>query len=202
MRNMTLGAKMTIGGIAFVVIPLIVVGWLAYSRANTGLNELANSRVEVIARDLAAMTQMVLLEELKMAKAMSRDDTVVAAAQKTASEGLENSKAEIAALDAKLTSVMEAIGKDYEGISLADNKGTVVSDGLDGAHKGIKLADRDYFKKAMAGETNIGDVVKSKASGNPVVIIAAPVKGSNGETVGVLAFIMKIDLLVERDCYR
>ena len=71
MRNMTLGAKMTVGGIAFVVIPLIVVGWLAYSRANTGLNSLANSRVEVIARDLAEMTQMVFLGELKMAKAMS-----------------------------------------------------------------------------------------------------------------------------------
>jgi methyl-accepting chemotaxis protein len=197
MRNMTLGAKMTVGGIAFVVIPLVIVGWLAYSQANSGLHNLANSRVEVIARDLAEMTQMVFLGELKMAQAMSQDDTVVAAAEKTAKEGVENSKDEIAALDAKLKGVQEAVGQDYQGIIMINSAGTVVADSQNGTYKGLDLTDRNYFQKAKAGQANIGDLVKSKTTGNPVAIIAAPVKGTDGKVVGVLAFIMKIDFLVE-----
>ena len=47
------------------------------------------------------------------------------------------------------------------------------------------LSDREYIKKAFAGETNISDVLISKVTGEPVVMEAAPIK-SNGTVVGVL----------------
>ena len=198
MRNMTLGTKLTVGGIAFVVIPLIVVGWLAYSRANTGLNNLANSRVEYIARDMADAIQIALNEEMKLALAMSKDPTLIATVEKVGKEGLDKSQAEISALDAKLKGVYDTIGKDYESISVTDANGIVISDGVGGKHKGINTGDRGYFKKAKEGQANIGDAVKSRATGNPVAVIAAPLNGSDGKFYGTLSLIMKIDFLVEK----
>ena len=122
---------------------------------------------------------------------------MVAAAEKTAKEGLENSKEQIAALDAKLTGVQEAVGQDYQAIIMIDSAGIVVADSQGGTYKGLDLTDRNYFQIAKTGKANIGDVVKSKTTGNPVAIIAAPVKGTDGKFVGVLAYIMKIDFLVE-----
>ena len=198
MRNMTLGTKLTIGGIAFVVIPLIIVGWLAYSRANTGLNDLANSRVEYIARDMADLVQTALLEELKMVQALSKDGTFIAAAEKTAKEGPDKAQPEIAASDAKLKGIYDTIGKDYESIIVASAEGVVISDALGGTQKGIKLADRNYFIKAKEGQANLGDAVKSKSTGNPITVVAAPLIGSDGKFVGIVACIVKIDFLVEK----
>lgn len=48
-----------------------------------------------------------------------------------------------------------------------------------------ELGDRDYIKKALNGETNISDVIISKVTNEPVIMIAAPIY--NGNTVaGVL----------------
>ncbi len=46
-------------------------------------------------------------------------------------------------------------------------------------------SDRDYFKKAIAGENNYSDVLISGTSGKPIVVFAVPVK-KNGEIVGTL----------------
>lgn len=49
------------------------------------------------------------------------------------------------------------------------------------------MSDRDYFKKATSEKkTNISDILISKATGNPTVVIATPLFGVNKEVVGVL----------------
>ncbi|MDF2511054.1 MAG: methyl-accepting chemotaxis sensory transducer [Herbinix sp.] len=45
-----------------------------------------------------------------------------------------------------------------------------------------ELGDRDYFQKALKGETNVSDVLISKVTGQPVVIIATPIKDSPDST--------------------
>ena len=47
------------------------------------------------------------------------------------------------------------------------------------------LKDRKYFPKVMAGETSIGELVVSKATGSNTAIVAVPVT-SNGKVVGIL----------------
>ncbi|HHY72620.1 MAG TPA: HAMP domain-containing protein [Bacillus bacterium] len=51
---------------------------------------------------------------------------------------------------------------------------------------GSNYADRTYIQKALKGEANFSDVLVSKATGNPIVVIATPVT-KDGEIVGVLA---------------
>lgn len=50
------------------------------------------------------------------------------------------------------------------------------------------VADRDYFKSTYnQGETVISDVIISKTTGKPAVVIATPVRHSTGNIIGVIA---------------
>ena len=65
----------------------------------------------------------------------------------------------------------------YETLSLVDREGRlVVSDaGSAERNRGISIADRDYFRKAMSGEIAVSKTVESRATGRPVIVLAAPV---------------------------
>lgn len=68
-----------------------------------------------------------------------------------------------------------------------DTIGYILPDGSYINSSGAKgsLADRDYFKKAIKGETVISDPIISRSTGHPVAVVAAPVK-ANGQVVAVL----------------
>ncbi|WP_320043372.1 methyl-accepting chemotaxis protein [uncultured Desulfobacter sp.] len=73
----------------------------------------------------------------------------------------------------------------YEGISIADGTGEIISGSPTSIIGKINVGKRGYFKSAMAGQTQISNVLQSKASGNPIFVIATPIK--NGGTIhGVL----------------
>jgi diguanylate cyclase (GGDEF)-like protein/PAS domain S-box-containing protein len=65
---------------------------------------------------------------------------------------------------------------DLKGIVAADNKNE---------YEGIALSDRNYFKVAVSGKSNISEVLHSKVDGRPMVILAAPVKDETGRIIGV-----------------
>jgi len=195
MKKMSLGAKMTIGGVIMVIIPLIIVGWFSIMKADDGLTKLAYSQAEALAAKLADMTQMVLMEELKAAKAMAANSIVVQASSQVASLGDQATDSQV--LDQELARVAEEMGDAYESLIVIDLKGKVYSSSVT-KHKGLDLAQRDYFQRAIKGEVCIGEVAKSKASGIPITGIAAPIKDSSGKIVGVYAMILKVDFLVDK----
>jgi hypothetical protein len=57
------------------------------------------------------------------------------------------------------------------------------------------LADRPYFPRLLAGETVIGDLVVSRATGRSTAIVAVPVRGSGGEIVGAFGASVHLDSL-------
>ncbi|AQR94486.1 methyl-accepting chemotaxis protein [Clostridium saccharoperbutylacetonicum] len=69
----------------------------------------------------------------------------------------------------------------YSKIGIADLKGEIIS--TDGTTTNI--ADRDYFKKAVAGELNVSDPLISKVNDSILVKYAAPIK-KDGKVIGVL----------------
>jgi len=49
--------------------------------------------------------------------------------------------------------------------------------------------DRSYFKRAMAGENNI-DIVVSRATGKPVIVMAVPIRQNNEKDAPVIGILM------------
>ena len=83
---------------------------------------------------------------------------------------------------------------DYYGnIFLADDTGMIFASsqqaeqegGAGGEEKAINISDRGYFQKAMQGSAAISEVIKSRATGDPVFVVAAPIERA-GKVSGVL----------------
>jgi methyl-accepting chemotaxis protein len=187
MKKRTLGFKLISGGIIAVLIPVLVVGIFAAVKASNALEAAAKDRAMKGAHNLADLVQEVLSIELKVATEIAMSDDAINA----------STNSNVEAMNGKLADAMVKIGKDYEAILITDANGSIVSDGSKGEWKGISLADRDYFQKAKNGQANVGTVVKSKKSGNPVATVCAPIM-KDKTFVGAVTIVLKIDHLSEK----
>jgi hypothetical protein len=61
---------------------------------------------------------------------------------------------------------------------------------------GMNLKDRPYFPKVMAGETSVGELVVSRATGGNTVIVAVPVM-KEGRAAGALGASLYLDKLAQ-----
>jgi len=198
MRKMSLGARLTLGGVIMVVVPLAIVGLFAVMKASDALTALSRGQATNLAVKLADMTQVAMSEEIKLVKALSLERTVAETAARMARHKPEELAADLAGLSGHLADVMKQIGSDYEGIIVANADGVILADGSNGEYRGLNIAERDYFKSAKEGKVNLGTVIKSKLTGNPIVPISAPLYGVNREFAGNLSLLLKIDFLVEK----
>ncbi len=198
MKKLTLSTKLTIGGVLVVVVPLAIIGIFAVMRTSDALTTLSREHAASMAVELADMTQTALSREIKIVSELSLEQTIVETAAKVAGGKAEDAATDIEKVDRHLSRVMKKIGGDYESVIVANQAGVVFADGGKGEWKGVSIADRDYFKAAKDGKTIVGSVVKSKKTGNPVVPISAPLLGANGEFVGNISTILKIDFLVDK----
>jgi len=77
----------------------------------------------------------------------------------------------------------------YENVFLADANGKLFLDSIGGKSVGIDLMSteglRSHVEHARQGEVWLGDVIKSPATGRPVVLLTTPVK-AGGQVVGIL----------------
>ena len=79
----------------------------------------------------------------------------------------------------------------YEDINLTNADGEVVAASSPGIANKIHVAGRQYFQDAIHGKLAITGVVRSKHTGNPVFMIAAPVR-NDGNIVGILFAVVDI----------
>jgi len=198
MRKLTLGARLTVGGIIVVLVPLVVIGMFASMKASSAITRLSEEEAVNVAHNLAGMTEMALANELKMVKEFSLEQLTAETAAKMAKSRAEEHQADLEKLSRHLLNVMKQIGADYETLVVTNPEGVILADGSNGKVKGVSIADRDYFKAAREGKASIGAVAKSKMTGNPIVPLGAPIYGEGGQIVGTVGLIVKIDFLVEK----
>jgi methyl-accepting chemotaxis protein len=198
MRKMTLGIRLTLGGIIIVVVPLVIIGLFAILKASDALTALSQEQAANVAAKLADMTQVALSSELKVLNELSLEQITVDTAIKVAKGKAEDYVTDIEKLNRHLSGVMKQIGGEYESIIVTNPEGVIFADGSNGEYRNINVSDRDYFKAARDGKTNVGAVVKSKKTGNPVAPISVPLLGEDGQFVGIVSIPLKIDFLVEK----
>ncbi len=195
MKKMTLGGKLLVGGISLVLIPIVIIGSFSIINASKAMKSFAEQTVAAKAKNLSDLAQLAVKEELKVVKQLSVEDTLVETASLMAKESKEDLSSHVDKLSKHLSNVMKAVGEDYETLVVIDQKGIVYADGVGGSNKGINTADRDYFKAAKEGKSSIGEVAKSKKTGNPIMPICAPILSPAGEFLGVVTAVIKTDFL-------
>lgn len=200
MKGLSLKNKLVIGGFLAVVVPLSVVGIFSVNKASNALLKAGQSELGQIALDLSNMVELVLEEEVKFATAIGDEPLVKKTAAKIAADGIENSMDALKELDAHLAATYKKVGEYYELFILADAGGLTISDNTGGSlrERKISVADRGYFKEAKKGNINISSPVISKASGDPVTVIAIPLYDASGKFAGIFATVLKMGLLSDK----
>lgn len=85
----------------------------------------------------------------------------------------------------------------YETVVFTDPKGMVRAHTTEKNIGVMNLADRDYFVNGMQGKQSISSILISKTTGNRVVVVATPVKGTNEEVVGVMSATINFEDLIQ-----
>ncbi len=198
LMTMTLTGKLTVGGIIAVLLPVVCVGIFSAMKSGAELEAVSRAQVQTTALALADMIQLSLTQEMNVAKGISIGSDAVELATRVAKEGMESSARQIENFQHKLANMRAHIGRNYEAMVLINQEGKVFADSENGELRGLDTADRDYFKDALKGKDTVGSPSPSKATGNPIIALAAPVLSRNNEVVGVVAIVAKIDFLGEK----
>lgn len=165
-----------IGGIALVLIPVLVIGFMSFQKASQALREVSSDRALTMAKDAAQTVQTVIGAELKFVENLASSQV-----------GEDSSS--------NLQRILERSDGAYETVFFADSGGKIVVDGSSGEYKNISIADRDYFKAASESKSNIGAVAASKKTGKPIIPIASPVFSDQKKIVGVVTALLKVDFM-------
>ncbi|MBI5590559.1 MAG: Cache 3/Cache 2 fusion domain-containing protein [Deltaproteobacteria bacterium] len=198
MKKRSLNFKLLAGGTLCVLLPLLAFAVFSDFQVARDMKATNEQNVANVAKSLTALTQMVIHEEIKLARDLAVGNTTIEVAAKVAETGIAGSATDIQRLERKLVNTMKEIGENYESIVVCNAEGIVYADSVGGSNKGISVKDRQYFQDAKANKINVSSTVKSKKTGNPVIPICVPVFSPSGQFTSALAIILKIDLLSEK----
>lgn len=183
MKKRSLAFKLIAGGIIAVLIPLVAVGIFSAMQSRSALQSAAEIQTTMVARNLAATTDLALRQELKNVTGIATDPVFRGSDTEAMSE--------------RLTALMKSIGSEYEVLYFVDSRGTIQADGVGGRTIGIDVSGRQYFTDARSGRTTIGNPARSLSTGNAVSFVAVPIHGSENQFLGALCAAIEIDFLVD-----
>lgn len=192
--------KLISGGCCAVAILLVVNGYISTTNSSSALTGLTMKNAESTAKNIAIQIEKTLAGEMMTAAAFATDNLVKTVGVEVATKGIEGAAAAIQSLRQEMKGKLKLLGTDYLGVFVTDATGTLYTGELaDGKeYKGSNVAERPYFKEAKnTGKAMVGDVVRSKATGDLISVICAPVIGNNGQFLGVFGMSMKASAVTQ-----
>ncbi|MDF2595952.1 MAG: methyl-accepting chemotaxis sensory transducer with Cache sensor [Clostridia bacterium] len=152
-----------------LVILTIIIGLssLALNISSKALTSTANTTMAAIVQQATKVVESRAHEQLKIVKMIAEKANI------------SNSDVSI---DYKLASLQGDVSRQkYIKVGIADLNGDIKFSNATSAN----VSDREYFKRALAGESVISDPLMSKAENKIVVVYAVPIKQDN-KVIGVL----------------
>lgn len=166
-----IGVKLTL---AIVSIILIVCGALAttsYLLSEKVLKQEVEQNLLTKATDVSLYIEEVFHRMFVEIEAVAKQSSVQALSY-------ENLQPTFTVLEQQLSTYPE-----YLAFGIVDAKG--IAHYTDGST--ADLADRDYIQAALKGETALSDIVISRVTGEPVIMLATPIETTSNETALLLA---------------
>ncbi len=187
-KNMKIGAKLSLIGSLIIIIPLAIVSLLSVFQSTSAVEEQIDSQILSRTRDIEVGLENTFRAEMRLITALASQNDMVEPLQNTENNGelLNRARQELA----RMMTAPEFMEK-YQGFILADASGTIVADS-DQIYSGVVIKDREYFQKAMTGATVISEPALNKVTNDPFVAVATPVYSSSKVPIGVAASLVSI----------
>ncbi|MCR4442433.1 MAG: methyl-accepting chemotaxis protein [Peptococcaceae bacterium] len=172
----SLRVKLVSSFLILLTVPMVVLGYLSYSRASSTLQVTIEQELNNTAKLTADLTGQVLDGVEGYLAALSKATVLAQAAAGDESSRLEAYQ--------YLSEARKEKGEMLENLVLVDNIARgIITDSKQ--EENLDLTDRYYVTQALAGKKSRSDVIVSKITGNPVIALANPLL-IDGQVVGVL----------------
>ena len=191
----SISSKLIIGGVCAVVLPLMVVGFLSFSKARVAMQDLSRQQAEGVAADLAKQTAMGIKSEIALAQVISGQKMIVNLLLTIDKLGYGNIHDYTYEIYADLRSQFANMSDYYQAVFVADKSGLVLTGILENgeSYEGVSVSDQDYFQEALkTGRAIMSDVAPSKSNDQPIVVACAPVLNKEGDVIGAVGTEIKI----------
>lgn len=161
------------------ILPVIGMAIVSYSLAGSALEQATSSTQSIIEKDQTTYI-------LNWTRERTQDIETLAGVARISSM---NPKSAQEAVDQYYK-----LWAGYETIFLTGTDGVsvVTSDG-----NPLNVSDRAYFKEALGGQMAISEPIISRATGNIVIVFAAPVRSGDGVIVGVIGETVPISAITQ-----
>lgn len=200
MKIRSIRNKLTLGGIALVALPLIVVGFISVTKSSNALLHLGMQEAKLTAEEFALLTDSILEEESKIAKIFASDREIIKTTASRTGGIIPKDGPEVAAIYQKISHQYNQMGNKYQGIFITDAEGNLYTGALEGGkeYKGVSIQNRDFFQQLQTtGKTVISDITLSAVTKKPITVICAPIKAESSRIVGAFGLVLKMDYLIE-----
>ncbi|WP_031388597.1 methyl-accepting chemotaxis protein [Desulfonatronum thiodismutans] len=166
MKNIPIGAKL-IGGLSLLLVLVCGgLGYIAYDRASTAVTNVVHENMPTMAEEGAKLVRSHLDYHLLAVQSVANRNAIRSMDWSQQAPVLEDEN--------------KRHGYLVMGI-IAPNGQARYSDGST-----ADLGDRDYFRVALGGEAVASDVLISRVTNEPVMIVAAPIRNERGQIAAVL----------------
>ena len=177
MKKIPIRIKLVGGFLVLLVLVCSGLGWIAYDRAKGASLAQVRENIQIMAEDGARLVRSRLDFYLVGLEGIANRDVVRSMNWDRQQLVLER----------------ETERMKYLGMGVVDASGQAqYPDGTT-----ADLSDRAYFKEAMTGKSVFSNVIISRVTNSPVIILATPIKGFAGDVKGVLIARLDATLLSE-----
>lgn len=192
----SIGFRLLVIGLCAVLFPLMVVGGVSISKSSDALMAVSKEKVQAISQDSASLVKSILEAEMKIAATFSSAQTIIKHVGLVNQNGAEKESESVKILFENMKKKFGQMGNAYQGIFVTDIKGNLITGILDGGaeYKGISIAENAEFKQAVLNQKEVvGEMILSKATGKPVVVVVSPIKSEQNQVVGVYGSVIKAE---------
>jgi methyl-accepting chemotaxis protein len=185
---MCLKHKLLLPNVLLIALTMTVVTITSYLKSSNALEEAITSKLELL-------TELVQKDIGLWAKAReadilvwSEDPFFVKALSSKDKDLLDQASQELVSLTRRYPM--------YETLLLADAHGAILAANSPKLSGKVRIGNRAYFKQAMSGQIARSEVLKSRATGNAIIVFAAPVNKA-GQIIGVIVGAINIAYLAD-----
>jgi methyl-accepting chemotaxis protein len=190
--------KLLASGLLSVLLPLLIVGYFSVTKSSNALMTLSQEKAQTMAGDLARLVKNLVQAEKDMVRLLALDGSILTNLEKLATADTDAKQETTRAVFEILRTKLQAINgsQQYQGLFVTDASGQIITGVLAGGEDYGKLsvADNDEFKKAkQSGESSLGEMIRSQATSQLVVPIAAPLRAADKQFMGTICVVLKAD---------
>jgi methyl-accepting chemotaxis protein len=195
--KLKIGSKLLLVGSAIIIIPFAVMGVIVSLQASAGITSIVEGQLSNITSSMADYAESKIRGDLRACLALSANSDFARVAEES-NAGRPTAKASASALSAKLAAFYKSAGYEgvYNDVFVIGADGRVCSAAVQASY-GVDLSEREYVKRALAGEANISQMLIDKVTKETTFIAAAPIMGSSGKPIGACCMMIKTSAITD-----